>query len=61
MRYVPVEYSYIPTLFFNPTDYVASNGEDDCEKCERKHILQSYQHYLEKIRKAIKHVKTVGS
>jgi hypothetical protein len=32
------EYSYILTLFFNPTGYTASNGEDNREKCGRKHI-----------------------
>jgi hypothetical protein len=28
----------ILTLFYNPTDYRASNGEDDCQKCGKKHI-----------------------
>jgi hypothetical protein len=37
-RHVPGEYSYILTSFFNPTNYIASNGEDDCEKRGRKHI-----------------------
>ena len=36
-RYVPGEYSYILTSFFNLTDYIASNG-DDYEKHGRKHI-----------------------